>query len=116
MNAKNNKVEFLGFDIKIPEIENRAVDENRKILSFKKIKNRLVRRRSAMKSRFEKVMFQFYEAQKLKFLKVLLTGKKDKVFQKKVIHLLALKDALELQDGVNVEKSICKSEKELFEN
>jgi hypothetical protein len=102
LNAKDNKVEFLGFDVKVFRRKNKVVVENRKILSFKKIKNRLASRKSTMESRFEKVIFNYYEAQKLKFLKVLLKSEKDKVLQKAAITSLALKDALEFQDCVNL--------------
>jgi hypothetical protein len=103
INAKNNKVEFLGFDIKVLGRKDRVVVETRKILSFKKIRNRLTSRKSAMESRFEKAMLKSYEVQKLKFFKALLKSEKDKALQKVAIDSLALKDALELQDRVNLE-------------
>jgi hypothetical protein len=69
IHAKNNKVEFLGFDIKVPGRKQRAIVETRKILSFKKIRNRLTSRKDAMESRFEKAIFRAYEARKIKLLK-----------------------------------------------
>jgi hypothetical protein len=64
IHAKNNKVEFLGFDIKVPGRKQRAIVETRKILSFKKIRNRLTSRKDAMESRFEKAIFQSLRSSK----------------------------------------------------
>ena len=105
IHAKDNKVEFLGFDIKVPGRKQRAIVETRKILSFKKIRNRLTSRKSIMESRFEKAILRAYEAQKLKLLKALLQNKKDKIARKKTIDLLALKDAYELQDHIKLKEN-----------
>jgi retron-type reverse transcriptase len=102
VHAKDNKIEFLGFDIKVPGRKERAVVETRKILSFKKIRNRLTSRKNAMESRFEKAILKVYEAQRLKYLKALLKGKKDKSTRKEAINLLALRDAYEIQDQVKL--------------
>jgi len=102
IHAKDNKVQFLGFDIKVPGRKERAVVETRKILSFKKIRNRLTSRKNVMESRFEKAIFGAYEAQKLKFLKALMKGKKDKIARKEAIDLLALKDAYKLQEQMEL--------------
>lgn len=102
IHAKDNKVKFLGFDIKVPGRKQRAVVETRKILSFKKIRNRLTSRKDAMEARFEKAIFKSYEAQKLKLLKALMRGKKDKIACKESITLLAIKDAYELHDHIEL--------------
>ena len=76
IHAKNNKVQFLGFNIKVPGRREKAVVETRKILSFKKVRNRLTSRKDVMESRFKKAILKAYEAQKLKFLKAFMKGKK----------------------------------------
>lgn len=105
IHAKDNKVQFLGFDIKVPGRKERAIVETRKILSFKKIRNRLTSRKDVMESRFEKAILRAYEAQKLKFLKALMKGKKDKIARQEAIDLLALKDAYELQEHMELKGS-----------
>jgi retron-type reverse transcriptase len=102
IHAKNNKVEFLGFDIKVPGRKQRAIVETRKILSFKKIRNRLTSRKDAMESRFEKAIFRAYEAQKIKLLKALMQGKENKLTRGEAINLLALKDAYKLYDHIEL--------------
>lgn len=102
IHANNNKVQFLGFDIKVPGRKERAVVETRKILSFKKIRNRLTSRKDVMESRFEKAILKSYEAQKLKILKALMKDEKDKETRKEAIDLLALKDAYALQEEIKL--------------
>jgi hypothetical protein len=58
-----------------------------------------------MESRFEKAIFQAYEAQKLKFIKALMQNKKNKLPCKKAINLLALKDAYELYNHIELKGS-----------
>lgn len=103
VHSKDNKVQFLGFDIKIPKRKDRAVVETRKILSFKKIRNRLTSRKREMESRFEKAIFSTYESQKLKVLKTLAKGKKDGVAQKDAMNTLVYKDAHELHNRAILE-------------
>lgn len=98
LHSKDNKVRFLGFDIKVPKKKDRAVVENRKILSFKKIRNRLTSRIHEMESRFEKSIFNTYESRKLKILKTLMKDRKDGVSREDVIEPLAHKDADALHD------------------
>ena len=78
LHAKDNKIQFLGFDIKVPGRKERMVVETRKILSFKKIRNRLTSLKDVMESHFEKAILRAYEAQKLKLLKALMKGKRIK--------------------------------------
>jgi retron-type reverse transcriptase len=93
LHSKNNKVRFLGFDIKVPKRKDRAVVENRKILSFKKIRNRLTSRIHEMESRFEKSILNTYKSQKLKILKTLMKDRKDGVSREDVSEALAHRDA-----------------------
>lgn len=103
--AKVNKVEFLGFDIKVPGRNERAVVETQKILSFKKIRNRLTSRKNVMEARFEKAVLRAYEAQKLRLLKALMGDKKVKFTRNEVINLLAHKDAYELLDLIELKSA-----------
>ena len=103
IHCRDNKVQFLGFDIKVPSRKERDVVETRKILSFKKIKNRLTNRKRMMEARFEKAILKSYEAEKLKLLKALMKDKKDKDLQLDATKILALKDAHELKDKMILE-------------
>lgn len=105
IHAKDNKVEFLGFDIKVPKRNERAVVETRKILSFKKLRNRLTSRKDVMEARFEKAILRGYEAQKLRLLKALMQDKKVKFTRKEVIDLLAHKDSYELLERIELKGS-----------
>ena len=116
IHAKDNKVEFLGFEIRVPARKQRAIVETRKILSFKKIRNRLTSRKNVMEARFEKAIFRSYEAQKLKFLKALMQNKKDKIVCKKSIDLLAIKDARELYNYIELKGSKWINNQKPFKN
>jgi retron-type reverse transcriptase len=96
--GSHNAVRFLGFDIKIPSREERSVVETRKILSFKKIRNRLVNRKRIMKERYEKSLFKIYESEKRKTLKTLINGKADKTEKTKVLKEFAKKSAINQVD------------------
>lgn len=96
--SKDNKVRFLGFDIKVPKRKDRAIVQTRKILSFKKIRNQLTSRIHAMESRFEKSILNTYESLKLKILKTLMKDRKNGVSRKDVIEPLAYKDAVALHN------------------
>ena len=89
-----NSVRFLGFDIKIPKRNERDVVETRKILSFKKIRNRLLNRKKVMIERYEKSLFKIYESEKRKMLKAVTnetTNNEDKL---RLIKKIAQEDAL----------------------
>ena len=116
IHCRDNKVRFLGFDIKVPQRKDRDVVENRRILSFKKIKNRLTNRKRMMEARFEKSILKSYEAEKLKLLKALMKSKKDKVLQVDAIKTLALKDAYELKDKMTLEGDKWKFGQDPFKN
>ncbi len=103
IHCRDNKIRFLGFDIKVPsKRKERDVVEVRKILSFKKIRNRLTNRKRIMEGRFEKAILKSYEAEKLKLMKSMMKGKKDKVSQTETVKTLALKDACELRDKMEL--------------
>jgi hypothetical protein len=89
-----NSVRFLGFDIKISKRNERGVVETRKILSFKKIKNRLLNRRKVMVKRYENSLLKIYESEKRKTLKALTDGAANKNDKLKMIKEIAQKDAL----------------------
>lgn len=55
-----------------------------------------------MEARFEKAIFRSYEAQRIKLLKALMQNKKGKIVSKKSISLLAIKDAYELYNYVEL--------------
>ena len=74
IHGTHNSVRFLGFDIKIPKRNERSVVETRKILSFKKIRNRLLNRKKVMIERYENSLFKIYESEKRKTLKALADG------------------------------------------
>ena len=116
LHSKDNKVRFLGFDIKVPKRKDRAVVETRKILSFKKIRNRLTSRIHEMESRFEKSIFNTYESRKLKILKTLMKDRKDGVSREDVIEPLAHKDADALHNRAILMGNKWIFGQELFEN
>ena len=116
IHCRDNKVQFLGFDIKVPNKRmERKVVEVRKILSFKKIRNRLINRKRMMEARFEKSILKSYEAEKLKLLKAMMKGKKEKVSQTEIVETLALKDAYELKDKIGLEGNKWKFGQDPFE-
>ena len=69
----------------------RSVVETRKILSFKKLRNRIFGRKRDMESCFEKAIFYTYESEKLKILKYLTKGRKIKMSINEDGRLLVLK-------------------------
>ena len=94
VHGSHNSIRFLGFDIKIPKRNEREVVETRKILSFKKIRNRLLNRKKVMVGRYEKSLRKIYDSEKLKTLKVLAncaTNKNEKLI---FIKEIAQKDAV----------------------
>lgn len=99
--TKNNKANFLGFDIKLPSKNDRAVVKNKKILNFKKIKNQIAKQKRASESRFKTTILKIYELQKLKTIKALIKkGKKSKLI-KKTAGILAIKNARKIIKNEN---------------
>jgi retron-type reverse transcriptase len=111
--GRANTVKFLGFDIKTPSRNEREIVETRKILSFKKIRNRLLNRKRNMEARFEKSILKTYEAQKLRQLKVLMKGKE--VDNVTGVEKLALLDARSLSKKALLEGSKWDNEQHPFE-
>ena len=77
IHGRHNKAEFLGFDLKIPGREDREVVENRRILSFKKIRNRITTRKARMEARRDKKIDKALGEGRRNMLKKLLKGKED---------------------------------------
>lgn len=102
VNGRDNKATFLGFDIKVPSRRDRAVLEARRILSFKKIKNKISARKNALEARFEKAVMKTYEAKKLKTLKTLLKNTHKVNNNESIINSLAVLDAKELMKTVKL--------------
>ena len=98
--GSHNVVRFLGFDIKIPSRKERSVVETRKILSFKKIRNRLVNRKRVMNERYEKSLSKIYESEKRKALKTLVNSKADKTEKIKILKEFAKKNAINQADKI----------------
>ena len=118
VHGSHNAVRFLGFDIKIPRRDERAVVETRKILSFKKIRNRLLNRKRAMMERYEKSLSKIYDSEKRKALKSLVNSTVDKTERMKILKKFALKNAINQADKSRLflnEKSGVKQYKSLLE-
>jgi retron-type reverse transcriptase len=94
VHGAHNSVRFLGFDIKLPKREERNVVETRKILSFKKLRNRLLNRKKVMVERYQSSLLKIYESEKRKALKALADGAASKDEKLKAIKEIAQKDAL----------------------
>lgn len=62
VHAKSDTVNFLGFDIKVPGRDERAVVETRRILSFKKLRNRVLNRKRALEERLTNALRKAYES------------------------------------------------------
>ena len=106
VHGAHNSVRFLGFDIKIPKRDERDVVETRKILSFKKIRNRLLNRKKVMVERYENSLLKIYESEKRKMLKALANSGTNKDEKLKSIKEIAQKDAL---NQINIQSTLCDS-------
>lgn len=94
VHGAHNSVRFLGFDIKVPKRNERSVVETRKILSFKKMRNRLLNRKKVMVERYENSLLKIYESEKRKTLKAIVNSVATKEEKLKAIKETAQKDAL----------------------
>jgi len=61
VHASHSKVRFLGFDIKLPGRSDREVVENRRVLSFKKLKNRILNRKKMLENRISTALTAEYD-------------------------------------------------------
>ena len=89
--ASHEKISFLGFDIKVPKRSERSVVETRRILNFKKIRNRILLKKKSIENRYQNALLQIYEVNLMRKLKAL--GKSN---GKTKIEHLANQDALKL--------------------
>lgn len=104
--AKDEKFRFLGFDVKLPGRGERSVVENRRILSFKKLRNRIANRKLALEERFNKSMRKAYETKLKDALKNLSKANMNKAEREEQIKLLARDEALNLdRKAQSMEKS-----------
>lgn len=103
VHGAHNLIRFLGFDIKIPKRDERDVVETRKILSFKKIRNRLLNRKKVMVERYENSLLKIYESEKCKTLKSLADGATNRDEKLRLIKKIAQKDALNL---INIQSTL----------
>ena len=98
----HNVTRFLGFDIKTPKRNERAIVETRKILSFKKMRNKLVNRKKMMEERYEKGLMKIYESERRKILKIIVKGRTGQEEKKQVIKELAYRDAEKLKEAMDM--------------
>lgn len=103
VHGAHNSVRFLGFDIKIPKRDERSVIETRKILSFKKIRNRLLNQKKVIVERYENSLLKMYESEKRKMLKALTNSGTNKDEKLKFIKEIAQKDAL---NQINIQSTL----------
>lgn len=91
-----DKIKFLGFDISMPKRLDRNVIETRRILSFKKIRNRIIQRKNGIETRYKKSLLSTYESILKKKLKQL--GKGSRLEKENHIKQLAIKGAIEFHE------------------
>jgi hypothetical protein len=60
VHARSNKVKFLGFDLKTPGRNSRAIVNTRRILSFKKLRNRIVNKKLILKNKYDEMQKRAY--------------------------------------------------------
>lgn len=100
--GKNNKINFLGFDIKFFCKKNHLNVDAKKKLSFKKLTNKICLKKKSFEARFEKAIMKTYEAKKLKTLKVLLKKKDNLYVRNDIISSLAILDAKKIMKIVKL--------------
>lgn len=94
VHTSSDKVKFLGFHIKVPKKLERSGIETRKILSFKKIRNRIAQRKKVIESKYQKSLLAIYNSilkEKLKRF-----SKKEKINRDEKIKQLATYGAITL--------------------
>lgn len=60
IHSRSNKVRFLGFDLKTPSRNSRSVVNTRKIISFKKLRNRMVNKKLILQQKYETMLKKVY--------------------------------------------------------
>lgn len=104
IHGKYNKIFFLNFNIKLPSKKEIGISETRKILSFKKTKNRLLQQKLLMQFYWNKIFIHTYEQEKLNTIENLLINKVSwKIFKKSLkslasINVIELKEFLQLKN------------------
>lgn len=76
VHALHDKVDFLGFRIKVTKNPSQAAVETRKMLSFKKIRHRLIQRKKTIEDRYNKSLLETYNSIIKSELKRLCSGEK----------------------------------------
>lgn len=92
--AAHNSVHFLGFNIKITKRYERNLVEIKKILNFKKIRNRLLNRKKIIVKCYANYLLNIYESEKYKTLKILAGSALNKKEKLQIIKVIAQKDVL----------------------
>jgi hypothetical protein len=93
IHARHEKFSFLGFDIKLPGRNERDIVENRRILSFKKIRNRITNRKKNLEGRFMNAMRKTYESELKSALLELSKQSTSKVDREQKVAQLARNEA-----------------------
>ena len=93
VHATHGKVCFLGFDIKLPGRSERGVVENRRILSFKKLRNRILNRKKMLENRFSAALTAEYDFKVKKEILALTNKNSDKTSRSNDITNLARLEA-----------------------
>jgi hypothetical protein len=86
-------VHFLGFDIKLPGRNERDIVENRRILSFKKLRNRILNRKKMLENRFNTALAAEYDSKVKKEILALTNKNIDKISRSNEITNLARLEA-----------------------
>lgn len=97
--ARNNKVEFLGFEIKSPGRSERAVVENRKIIAFKKLRARVTNRTKEMQRRTERMIQKLVDEVRNRKVKELANLKLTKEQLRAEAEKIATKELYETLDA-----------------
>jgi hypothetical protein len=93
VHATHSKVRFLGFDIKLPGRSERDVVANRRILSFKKLRNRILNRKKVLENRYSTALTAEYNLKVKKGILALINKNLDKTSRSTDINNLACLEA-----------------------
>jgi len=106
LHSRTNAVRFLGFDLKTPSRDARSIVNTRKILSFKKLRNRIVNKKLIMEQKYTTMLKNMYLEAKTRQLNQLLSKFANKLDIKKVCKKLSkiellTKLKLEIEKQIN---------------